>query len=135
MNNYYKILNLNKNASVDEIKSAYKKLARKYHPDKNNDPDAINKFHEISNAYNTLIERKMDANSDYKTNYNDRELHYLFNIIMNYFMDYEYFDFIPYLFNNKMDTYIPKYRQKKNKVNYLVTDEELNDLIYDIYNK
>jgi DnaJ-class molecular chaperone len=53
---YYKILELQPNASKEDIKRAYKKLAMKYHPDKNQDDKdkAENKFKEISEAYEIL---------------------------------------------------------------------------------
>jgi curved DNA-binding protein len=52
---YYKVLGIEKNASDDEIKKAYRKLAMKYHPDKNQGKkSAENKFKDISEAYEVL---------------------------------------------------------------------------------
>ncbi len=52
---YYKILECDKNASADEIKKAYRKLARKYHPDVNpNDENAKKKFQQINEANEVL---------------------------------------------------------------------------------
>ncbi|XP_023024518.2 protein tumorous imaginal discs, mitochondrial isoform X1 [Leptinotarsa decemlineata] len=52
---YYDILGVGRNASISEIKKAYYKLAKKYHPDVNkNDPDSSKKFQEVSEAYEIL---------------------------------------------------------------------------------
>ena len=52
---YYEVLGLNKNATESEIKSAYRKLARKYHPDVNpKDKTAEEKFKEVNEAYEVL---------------------------------------------------------------------------------
>ena len=52
---YYKILGVDKSASQDDIKKAFRKLARKYHPDLNpNDPSAKDKFQEINEANEVL---------------------------------------------------------------------------------
>jgi molecular chaperone DnaJ len=51
---FYSVLGVSKNATKAEIKSAYRKLARNYHPDVNKDPGAEEKFKEISNAYEVL---------------------------------------------------------------------------------
>ena len=62
---YYEVLGVDKNASEDEIKRAYKKLARKYHPDMNpGDKEAEEKFKEINEAYEVLSDPQKRATYD-----------------------------------------------------------------------
>jgi molecular chaperone DnaJ len=51
---YYAVLGVARTASVDEIRSAYRKLARQFHPDVNSDPDAGQRFKQVSEAYEIL---------------------------------------------------------------------------------
>ena len=51
---FYEVLGVNKSASKDEIKSAYRKLAKKYHPDINKEPGAEEKFKEVQEAWDVL---------------------------------------------------------------------------------
>jgi len=55
---YYEVLGVSKNASKDEIKDAYRKLAMQFHPDRNKAPEAEEKFKEISEAYAVLSDEQ-----------------------------------------------------------------------------
>jgi curved DNA-binding protein len=61
---YYKILGVGRGASEDEIKKAYRKLARKYHPDVSKEANAKEKFQEVSEAYETLRDKEKRAAYD-----------------------------------------------------------------------
>ena len=62
---HYEVLGVRRGADADEIKSAYRRLARKYHPDVNpNDPSAEEKFKEVGNAYSVLSDPEKRARYD-----------------------------------------------------------------------
>ncbi|CAH6721524.1 dnaJ-related protein Scj1p [[Candida] jaroonii] len=65
---FYKILDVDKNADDKTIKAAYRRLSKQYHPDKNSDEDAHEKFIEIGEAYDVLSDKEKRQNYD---NYGD----------------------------------------------------------------
>lgn len=76
--NYYHILGLSNRATLVEIKSAFRKLAVLYHPDKNQgDPDTAEKFQEIKEAYDILInpelKKRFDSGYHYNMKYSKKE--------------------------------------------------------------
>ena len=64
MADFYQILGVSRDADADTLKSAYRKLARQYHPDVNKDPGAEDKFKEIGKAYEALADPETRARYD-----------------------------------------------------------------------
>lgn len=80
MRDPYDVLGIPRNASDDEVKKAYRKLAKKYHPDVNKAADAEAKFKEVQNAYDTIMSRHTNpgstfSQSSYQNGYQDSALY------------------------------------------------------------
>ena len=71
MQNYYQILGLTPQASISEIKIAFRKLAKLYHPDKN--PNGREQFTKILKAYEALSNPTLKASYDYKLTYHQHQ--------------------------------------------------------------
>lgn len=89
--NYYQILNINRDASIEQIKKAYKKLALKYHPDRNIDnnkkKEAEQKFKDIVEAYSILsnenLRKKYDNNKKINLDFLVNIKNYINNFMEN----------------------------------------------------
>lgn len=86
---YYKILNIDSNANTEEIKKSYKKLALEFHPDRNQSPNAEERFKEIAKAYQILSDpdkrRQYDLMGDVENMSFDTNFH--FDIFNSFFGD------------------------------------------------
>ena len=69
MVNYYEVLDISRYANIDEIKKAYRRLAVKYHPDKNPSPLAEEKFKDVNEAYHVLSDSYKRAKHDLYLDY------------------------------------------------------------------
>ena len=109
---YYKILEINRNSNQDEIRKAYKKLAFKYHPDKNpeNREESEQKFKDISEAYSILSNpsKKSDYDAFGRTNFQSFD-----------YSNFDAFTFFHDIFKNSNDEEFEKeyqnyYKYKNN---------------------
>lgn len=85
--NYYDTLKIEKNASINDIKTSYKKLAKEFHPDKNKSPDAEEKFKKIAEAYETLSDpnkRKMYDMRQFNPNNGNPNINNIFKHMFNF---------------------------------------------------
>jgi DnaJ domain len=146
--NLYKILNISFDAKSNEIKKAYKLLVLKYHPDKNKDIEAKDKFIKIQSAYETLIDENLRKEYDLMHN---QDKSYFQQKIFNYFNNFYEKNFNQFMMlfcddqkyiyniiNNKYDKafmyLVNKYIKKENTNNKLdIVDNVECDLI-DRYN-
>lgn len=102
---YYKILGVNRNANEENIKSAYRKLAKKFHPDKNpDDLAAEEKFKEISEAYDVLSDPAKRKKFDDFIDFGNKQTTYSYRKSSNYTnttSETEFSDFFKQFFRRK----------------------------------
>lgn len=121
--NFYEILEVDKSATKQDIKKAYHKLAVLYHPDKNKDPETINKFRDINTAYSIISDDGKRREYDYMTGDKKMELYDLINT---------YFSELRPEYNNMYETFL-KYVYNENFNDF--RNDINNFKIYDIFDK
>ena len=129
MNELYKILEIDVFSDKDQIKKSYKRLSLKYHPDKNRDNNAKDKFIKIKEAYDILIDDEKRKIYDYQQkfhyfkdfNLNDNEINYLIQMYEKV-MNYGEIKFIKILYNtlppdikNKMNLFSKNFFRENTK--------------------
>lgn len=112
----YKILELEQSATIEDIKRSYRRLAKKYHPDKNNNPLSITKFEQITSAYEILSDDK-----------NRKEY-----LMLNTESKSQFQSFLEKIFNNNLKTEeLKSFGINLNKNDY----EYLQVNFYDVINR
>ena len=118
MDNFYDILELNQDCSLDDIKNAYRKLCKKYHPDRN--PDDNDKFIEIKKAYETLVDedlrREYDLDLICSPNCKPQRINIKNNIELN--LEECYYGCVKKyrLFSGVYDVVVPKYSKPGDRI-------------------
>ena len=110
--NYYNILGVNKNSSINEIKKSYKDLALKYHPDRNNEPGAEEQFKKIAESYAVLSDETKRKTYDLGFDPNSNVFGNIdaFNIFENFFENIDVNNLVDNFFKNQsMDAFSGKY--------------------------
>ncbi|MEN3034199.1 MAG: DnaJ C-terminal domain-containing protein [Aquificaceae bacterium] len=87
MKDYYAILGVSKDATISEIKSAYRRLAKLYHPDINKDPESSQRFREINEAYHVLSDAEKREKYDQILNSRDERAYRDFMEYIQEFID------------------------------------------------
>tara|TARA_B110000208_G_scaffold191674_1_gene259499 strand:- start:526 stop:1341 length:816 start_codon:yes stop_codon:yes gene_type:complete len=136
MKKYYDILGIDKTANLSEIKNAYRKLAVKYHPDKNSEMNASEMFIEITEAYNYLIE---NHNNNFKENFlkeflNKENFNKSINMFFNAFIHKNkyYDDKIIYLECSLEELYFGAIKNMKYERKYYTTPVDIKSDIKNI---
>lgn len=113
MEDYYKILGVPENASIDEIKKAFRELAKKYHPDRGGDPE---QFKKILEAYRVLSDPKLRQEYDQKRKFahtfTDFNFDFGFDDLFSNLQKTFFFDNLEDIFNDLFGSYSKKVFQK-----------------------
>ncbi|WP_341266782.1 molecular chaperone DnaJ [Candidatus Phytoplasma fraxini] len=117
---YYDILGVSKNSSESEIKSAYRKLVKKYHPDISKEPNASEKFKEVQEAYQVLSNAQKRSNYDHygHQEYNNSDFG---NDFQGFQQGFDFGDIFENFFGEK--------KSQKNKNKYKVQDQKIEYVI------